>query len=66
MDIPEIRLFFGASAAVSFLLGLITAYSEPSDSIVTKWVLAHAVAQGYLMVALGGKLKLENEMFRGY
>jgi uncharacterized membrane protein HdeD (DUF308 family) len=65
IDIPEVRSYFGASAAVSLLLGLITAYSEPSDAIVTKWILAHAAAQSYLMETLAGKLKLENERFIG-
>lgn len=63
-NIPEVRSYFGASAAVSLLLGLITAYLEPSDTIVTKWILAHAVAQSYLMGILAGKLKLENERSR--
>lgn len=65
IDIPEVRSYFGASAAVSLLLGLITASSEPSDAAVTKWILAHAVAQSYLMGTLAGKLKLENERSRG-
>jgi uncharacterized membrane protein HdeD (DUF308 family) len=64
MDIQEVRPLFGTSAAVSFLLGLSTAYAEPSDLTVAKWVLTHSVAQGYLMVALAGKLKLENERSR--
>jgi uncharacterized membrane protein HdeD (DUF308 family) len=63
-DVPEVRSYFGASAAVSLLLGLVIAYSEPSDTIVAKWILAHAVAQSYLMGTLAGKLKLENERSR--
>jgi uncharacterized membrane protein HdeD (DUF308 family) len=65
IDVPEVRSHFGASAAVSLLLGLVTAYSDPSDAIVTKWILAHGVAQSYLMGTLAGKLKLENERSRG-
>ena len=64
IDVPEVRSYFGASAAVSLLLGLVIAYSEPSDAIVIKWILAHAVAQSYLMGTLAGKLKLENERSR--
>lgn len=65
IDVPDVRSYFGASAAVSLLVGLVTAYSEPSDGIVTKWILAHAVAQSYLMGTLAGKLKLENGRSRG-
>ena len=63
-DIPEVRPLLGVSAAISCLLGLITACSAPSDPIAIRWILAHAIAQGYLMVALAGKLKLENESSR--
>jgi uncharacterized membrane protein HdeD (DUF308 family) len=64
IDVPEIRLFLGTSGAISFLLGMVTACAEPSEPAAIKWVLVHAVAQGYLMAALAGKLKLENDRSR--
>ena len=57
LENPKGGFLLGMSGVLSTLLGLITAYLTPSDPSAVRWVLAHAIAQGYLMVVFSRKLR---------